>query len=125
VPMLNPFAPVANKGQFGNPLNAGAPPVVASLPPQAKPQTAQPKSLAPASAGSSLNGKINPRHSSNNLSGRMAKPARGLAAKPGTPIQSYGNPSFYAMGSTTPTGSGYSTNTNVSGRVLYKSTAKH
>ncbi len=122
VPMRNPVAPVGYSGQFGLPLSA--PPVMASLPPQARPQVAQAKPLAPVSANSNLNGKIYPRRSSNNVSGRMAKPARGLAAKQGSPIQSYGN-NFYQAGSTVPTGSGISTNTNVSGRIIYKSTAKH
>jgi hypothetical protein len=122
VPFLNPFAPVANKGQFGQPLNPNVPPVVASLPPQAA--KAQPKSIAPASS-TNLSGKINPRRSSTAVAARLAKPARALAARQGAPIQSYGNNNFYAPGSTAPTGSGFSTNTNVSGRILYKSTAKH
>lgn len=121
VPNLNPFAPVANKGQFGSPLNV--PPVVASLPPQAA--KAQPKSIAPASSNTNLSGKINPRRSSTAVAARLAKPARALAARQGAPIQSYGNNNFYSAGSTVPTGSGYSTNTNVSGRIIYKSTAKH
>lgn len=122
VPMLNPFAPVANKGQFGQPLSSS--PVVASLPPQAsKPQVAQQKSFAPASTNSSLSGKINPRRSSNNVSGRRLQPARGLAAKPGSPIQSYGN-NFYQAGSTVPSGSGISSESRVHGVVLFKST-KH
>lgn len=124
VPMLNPFAPVANRGQFGQPLSSS--PVVASLPPQAsKPQgqAVQQKSFAPASTNSSLNGKINPRRSSNNVSARRIQPARGLAAKPGSPIQSYGS-NFYQPGSTVPTGSGFTTHTSVNGVVLYKST-KH
>lgn len=122
VPFLNPFAPVANKGQFGQPLNPNVPPVVASLPPQAA--KAQPKSIAPASS-TNLSGKINPRRSSTAVAARLAKPARALAARQGAPIQSYGNNNFYSAGSTAPTGSGFSTNTNVSGRILYKSTAKH
>lgn len=122
VPMLNPFAPVANKGQFGQPL--GSSPVVASLPPQARPQVAQAKPLAPASTNNSLNGRVNLPKRTNNLRGRIVPPARGLAAKQGSPIQSYGN-NFYQAGSTVPTGSGISTNTNVSGRIIYKSTAKH
>ncbi len=124
VPMLNPFAQVANKGQFGQPL--GSSPVVASLPPQARPQVAQAKPLAPASAGSNLSGRINPRRSSNNVSGRRLPTARGLAAKPGSPIQSYGNNNFYQSGPTAPTGSSVTTSAtgSVYGRVLYKST-KH
>lgn len=122
VPFLNPFAPVANKGQFGQPLNPNVPPVVASLPPQAA--KAQPKSIAPASS-TNLSGKINPRRASTAVAARLAKPARALAARQGAPIQSYGNNNFYSAGSTAPTGSGFSTNTNVSGRILYKSTAKH
>lgn len=126
VPFLNPFAPVANKGQFGQPLNV--PPVVAALPPQAaKPQVAQARPIAPVTASSNVSGRINvPRRSSNNsVSGRLAKPARALAARQGSPIQSYGNNFGYTAGSTAPTGSGYTTNTNVSGRVLYRSTQKH
>ena len=123
VPFLNPIAPQAYKGQFGQPLNSS--PVVASLPPQAiKPQVAQSKPTAPVTANSNLSGRINPRRSSNNVSGRLAKPARALAARQGSPIQTYGNNNFYQPGSTAPTGSGFSTQTSVSG-VLYKSTAKH
>lgn len=127
VPMLNPFAPVANKGQFGQPL--GSSPVVASLPPQAsKPQgqAVQQKSFAPTSAGSNLSGRINPRRSNTAVAGRLAPRARGLAAKPGSPIQSYGNNNFYQSGPTAPTGSSVTTSAtgNVYGRVLYKST-KH
>lgn len=123
VPFLNPFAPVANKGQFGQPLNPNVPPVVASLPPQAS--KAQPRTIAP-SSNSSLSGKINPRRSSTAVAGRLAKPARALAAKQGSPIQSYGNNFGYTAGSTAPVGSGASTSVtgNVYGRVLYKST-KH
>jgi hypothetical protein len=123
VPFLNPFAPVANKGQFGQPLNPNVPPVVASLPPQAS--KAQPRTIAP-SSNSNVSGRINsPRRSSTAVAGRLAKPARALAARQGSPIQSYGNNNFYSAGSTVPTGSGFSTNTNVSGRIIYKSTAKH
>lgn len=124
VPMLNPFAPIANKGQFGQPLNPNVPPVVASLPPQAA--KAQPKSIAPASTNTNLSGKINPRRSSTAVAARLARPARALAARQGAPIQSYGNSNFYAPGSTAPAGSGASTSVtgNVYGRVLYKST-KH
>ncbi len=122
VPMLNPFAPVQNKGQFGTPLNV--PPVMASLPPQAsKPQAAQLKPTAPVTA-SNLSGRINPRRSTNNVSGRIAKPARALAAKQGSPIQTYGNNNFYQPGSTVPSGSGLSSHTSVNGVILYKST-KH
>ncbi len=123
VPFLNPFAPVANKGQFGQPLNPNVPPVVASLPPQAS--KAQPRTIAP-SSNSSLSGKINPRRSSTAVAARLAKPARALAAKQGSPIQSYGNNFGYTAGSTAPVGSGASTSVtgNVYGRVLYKST-KH
>jgi hypothetical protein len=122
VPNLNPFAPVANKGQFGSPLNV--PPVVASLPPQAA--KAQPKSIAPASSNTNLSGKINPRRSSTAVAARLAKPARALAARQGAPIQSYGNNFGYTAGSTAPTGSGASTTVHgdVYGRVLFKST-KH
>jgi len=125
VPFLNPFAPVANKGQFGQPLNV--PPVVAALPPQAaKPQTAQAKPIAPVTASSSISGKIQPRRSSNNsVSGRLAKPARALAAKQGSPIQSYGSNFGYTAGSTTPvSGATTSVTGSVYGKVLYKST-KH
>lgn len=124
VPMLNPFAPVANKGQFGQPL--GSAPVVASLPPQAiKPQVAQSKPTAPVSVSSSVGGRVRVPANANSLRGRMVKPARALAARQGSPIQTYGNNNFYQTGSTVPTGSGFSSNTNVSGRILYKSTAKH
>jgi hypothetical protein len=120
--MLNPFAPVANKGQFGQPLSSS--PVVASLPPQARPQVAQAKPLAPASVNSNVQGTIKSRRSTNNLRGRMVPPARALAAKQGSPIQSYGSNFGYTPGSTVPMGSGFSTHTSVTG-VLYKSTAKH
>jgi hypothetical protein len=122
VPMLNPFAPVANKGQFGQPLSSS--PVVASLPPQARPQVAQAKPPAPASVNSNVQGTIKSRRSTNNLRGRMVPPARALAAKQGSPIQSYGSNFGYTPGSTVPTGSGFSTHTSVNGVVLYKST-KH
>ncbi len=124
VPMLNPFAPVANKGQFGQPL--GSSPVVASLPPQARPQVAQAKPLAPASANSNVQGILKRRPTNNNLRGRMVPPARALAAKQGSPIQSYGNNNFYQSGPTAPTGSSVTTSAtgSVYGRVLYKST-KH
>ncbi|MBA3856495.1 MAG: hypothetical protein C0507_06240 [Cyanobacteria bacterium PR.3.49] len=125
VPFLNAFAPVANKGQFGQPLNV--PPVVAALPPQAaKPQVAQARPLAPVTASSNVSGRIQPRRSSNsqNVSGRLAKPARALAARQGSPIQSYGSNFGYTAGSTAPSGSGYTTSTSVSG-VIYKSTQKH
>lgn len=122
VPFLNPLAPVANKGQFGSPLNV--PPVVASLPPQAA--KAQPKSIAPASTSTGVSGKINARRASTAVAARRIPRATGLAAKPGSPIQSYGNNFGYTAGSTAPTGSGASTSVtgNVYGRVLYKST-KH
>lgn len=124
VPMLNPFAPVANKGQFGQPL--GSAPVVASLPPQAiKPQVAQSKPTAPVTANSNVNARVRVPSNSNSLRGRMAKPARALAARQGSPIQTYENNNFYQPGSTVPTGSGYTTTTSVGGRILYKSTAKH
>lgn len=118
VPMLNPFAPVANKGQFGQPLNV--PPVVASLPPQAaKPQTSKPP--APA-ASSNVSGKLRtPARANTAVAGRMVKP-RALAAKQGPAIQSYGNNNFYSVGSTAPTGGGTSTSTSVNGRILFKST---
>jgi len=124
VPFLNPFAPVANKGQFGQPLNPNVPPVVASLPPQAA--KAQPKSIAPASTSTGVSGKINARRASTAVAARRIPRATGLAAKPGTPIQSYGNNFGYQAGSTMPAGSGASTTVHgdVYGRVLYKST-KH
>lgn len=124
VPFLNPFAPVANKGQFGQPLNPNVPPVVASLPPQAA--KAQPKSIAPASTSTGVSSKINARRASTAVAARRIPRATGLAAKPGSPIQSYGNNFGYTAGSTAPTGSGASTSVtgNVYGRVLYKST-KH
>lgn len=120
VPQLNPFAtPVANKGQFGAPLQA---PVVAALPPQAsKPPAVKP--TAPATSNS-LTGKINPRRNTSAVSGRLAKRPTGLRAKPGSAIQTYGD-KFFASGSTAPTSSGFSSEANVSGRVLFKSTAKH
>ncbi len=123
VPFLNPFAPVANKGQFGQPLNPNVPPVVASLPPQAS--KAQPRTIAP-SSNTSLSGKINPRRSSTAVAARRVPRANALAAKQGAPIQSYGNNFGYTAGSTAPVGSGASTSVtgNVYGRVLYKST-KH
>lgn len=123
VPFLNPFAPVANKGQFGQPLNPNVPPVVASLPPQAS--KTQPRTIAP-SSNSSLSGKINPRRSSTAVAARRVPRANALAAKQGAPIQSYGNNFGYTAGSTAPVGSGASTSVtgNVYGRVLYKST-KH
>lgn len=125
VPFLNPFAPVANKGQFGQPLNPNVPPVVASLPPQAS--KAQPRTIAPSSTSNHVSGKINvPRHSSTAVAGRRVPRANALAAKQGAPIQSYGNNFGYTAGSTAPVGSGASTSVtgNVYGRVLYKST-KH
>jgi hypothetical protein len=124
VPFINPFAPVANKGQFGQPLNV--PPVVASLPPQAaKPQVAQARPIAPVSASSNVSGRINTPRRSSSVSGRLAKPARALVAKQGSPIQSYGNNFGYTAGSTSPvSGTTTSVTGTVHGKILYKST-KH
>lgn len=123
IPNLNLFAtPVANKGQFGTPIPQGQAPVVAALPPQAsKPPAVKP--TAPATSNS-LTGKINPRRNTSAVSGRLAKRPTGLRAKPGSAIQTYGD-KFFASGSTAPTSSGFSSEANVSGRVLFKSTAKH
>lgn len=123
VPMLNPFAPVQNKGQFGQPLSV--PPVMASLPPQAsKPQAAQSKPTAPVSVSSNVGARVRVPSNANSLRGRMVKPARALAARQGSPIQTYGNNNFYQAGSTVPSGSGISSESRVHGVVLFKST-KH
>lgn len=98
---------------FGAPQQ-NAPVVAQSLPPAA------PKQMAAPSSNKSLSGRMVPRRPAQTrsaVSGRLVKPKQpsSLNAKPA--IASYGN-KFFSPGSTKPTSTGFSSNSDVYGQII-------
>lgn len=98
---------------FGAPQQ-NAPVVAQSLPPAA------PKQMAAPSSNKSLSGRMVPKRPAQTrsaVSGRLVKPKQPSSLNAQPKVASYGN-QFFSPGSTKPTSSGYSSNSDVYGQII-------